>query len=95
MRVTADTFAKLMATSESRFTLGLETRVPSLENLLALKLHAARHAPPRRRHKDLIDIFALIDANGVNVTSDSFRKLCDKYGTAELYADIIKATHRT
>jgi hypothetical protein len=95
MRVSADTFAKLMATSEPRTALGLEIRVPSLENLLALKLHAARHARPHRRHKDLVDIFALVEANGIDVASDSFRQLCDKYGTTELYADIIKATRGT
>lgn len=91
MRVSAETFAKLLDTSESRIALGIETRVPSLENLLALKLHAARHALPHRRYKDLIDIFALVDANHVDVTSDSFRQLCNKYGTAELYAEIIRA----
>ena len=69
--------------------------MPSLDSLLALKIHAARHALPHRRHKDLIDIFALVDANTVDVTSDSFRELCHKYGTAELYADIIKASRRT
>ena len=69
--------------------------MPSLESLLALKLHAARHALPHRRHKDLMDIFALVEANGVDVTSDSFRQLCHKYGTAELYAEIIKAIRGT
>jgi len=95
MRVSPETFEKLLATSETRTALGVETRVPSLDSLLALKLHAARHALPHRRHKDLIDIFALVDANTVDVTSDSFRELCHKYGTAELYADIIKASRRT
>jgi hypothetical protein len=92
MRVNADTFEKLMATSEPRAALGLTIRIPALESLLALKLHAARHALPQRRHKDLIDIFALVEANGVDVSSDSFRQLCHKYGTTELYAEIIKAT---
>jgi hypothetical protein len=92
MRVSADTLAKLLSTSEARSAFGIETRVPSLENLIALKLHAARHAPPHRRYKDLIDIFALVDANHVDVTSDSFKQLCDKHGTPELYGEIIKAS---
>lgn len=94
MCVRAETFAKQFDTSEVRSALELETRVPSLFNLLALKLHAARHAPLHRRHKDLIDIIALNEANRVEVTSDSFRNLCHKFGTPELYAEILKANRR-
>jgi predicted nucleotidyltransferase len=95
MKVSKDTFEKLMETSEPRTALGIETRVPSLESLIAMKLHAARHSLPHRRHKDLMDIFALVEANNVDVTSDGFRQLCEKYGTAELYAEIVKSKRST
>ena len=51
MRVNRDTFEKLFAASESRSALGVDTRVPSLLHLIALKLHAARDAAPHRRYK--------------------------------------------
>lgn len=95
MKVGPDTFAKLFASAEVRTALGMETLVPSLENLLALKFHAARHASAQRVYKDLIDILALIEVNQIDVTSDSFRELCHKYGTSELYAEILKANRNT
>jgi predicted nucleotidyltransferase len=90
LRVNEETFTQLLAASERRRIAGIEARVPSLEHLIALKLHAAKNAPSHRRYKDLIDIFYLVDVNKVDVSTDQFRQLCCKYGTAELYDEIRK-----
>ncbi len=94
MRVNDETFDRLFSGSEARQVLGLEVHVPALEDLIAMKLHAAKHAAPHRRYKDLIDIFYLVDANKVDVSSDRFREMCEKYGTPEIYADILKAARK-
>ena len=63
--------------------------MPSLQHLIAMKLHAIRQNPTQREPKDLQDIFELIAENGVNVQEKSFRELCLKYGTQELYQKIV------
>ena len=49
---------------------------------------------PPPYHNDPIDIIALNETNQVDVTSDSFQELCHKFGTPELYADILKANRK-
>jgi len=94
MRVNDETFDRLFSESEARQLLGIEVRVPALEHLITLKLHAAKHAAPHRRYKDLLDIFYLVDVNKVDVSTDRFRQMCEKYGTHEIYADILKAARK-
>lgn len=81
---------------------GLETtvegclmRVPSLEHLLAMKLHAIKQQPERREHKDWLDIIELITVNKVDVRADRFKELCLKVGTPELYKRILKYAPET
>ena len=69
---------------------GCLTRVPSLEHLLAMKLHAMKQQPERREHKDWLDIMELIKVNKVDVKADRFRELCLKVGTPELYERILR-----
>jgi len=73
---------------------GTETRVPALLHLMALKLHAAKDAAPHRRYKDLIDIFYLVDANKVDVLGEQFREMCERYGTPDLYEEILRAARK-
>lgn len=94
LRVNDHTFSQLLDKSQLRTIAGTEMSVPSLFHLIALKLHAAKDAPPHRRFKDLIDIFYLVDVNRVDVSTDEFRALCTKHGTPEIYADIVKAARQ-
>lgn len=65
--------------------------VPSLEHLIALKLHSIKHNQKNREFKDLPDIINLIKANNVKYKKKQFKDICLKYGTAELYNKIIKS----
>jgi len=65
--------------------------VPSLQTLIALKLHAIKHNQNVRKYKDLPDIINLIRVNKVNHKNKEFRELCLKYGTEELYNTIMEA----
>jgi hypothetical protein len=84
MYVNAATFAKMLGNSIERTLMSAQVRIPSLNDLLALKLHAARYAPWRML-KDMADIVYLIDANQIDVKSDQFRQLCLRFGTEEIY----------
>ena len=63
--------------------------VPSLNHLIALKLHAIKYNPKIREYKDLSDIVELIKVNKIKVDNNEFKNLCFKYGTEELYHKIL------
>ena len=59
--------------------------VPTLEHLLALKLHALKHSHLGRYLKDYLDAENLIRINHVDMRAENIRQLFLKYGTLELY----------
>ncbi len=65
--------------------------IPSLEHLIALKLHAIKYNPAIRESKDLPDIVSMIRANNLGIKKKEFKEMCLKYGTEELYDKILKA----
>lgn len=71
------------------FVAGQEFIVPSVDHLIALKLHAIKHNPKIREFKDFLDIGELIKANKIDIKSNEFRNLCLRYGTKELYEKIV------
>ena len=64
--------------------------VPSLETLIALKLHAIKNSQKRRVYKDMLDILSLICVNKMDYKSKEFRQLCLKFGTEQLYKEIVE-----
>jgi Nucleotidyl transferase AbiEii toxin, Type IV TA system len=68
---------------------GLNMRVPSLEKLFALKIHVLKQDIPHRGYKDFMDILALADCNAVDLRSDKFRELCEKFGNKKIYERIL------
>lgn len=73
---------------------GRKFLVPSLEHLIALKLHAAKQDLEGRDYRDLGDILGLVRDNQVDVRSDPFRELCLKFGTNDLYQMILGAAKK-
>ena len=71
---------------------GHEFTVPSLDHLIALKLHSLRYNPKIREYKDLLDILKLIQRNQMDVRAEAFRNLCLKFGTEEIYRKILEKT---
>lgn len=65
--------------------------IPSLEHLIALKIHALKYNYKIRLLKDLPDIINLIRFNNVDIKSDKFRNLCLKYGDKEIYNKILES----
>lgn len=91
MLVQEKTFAPILEASLAAEFFGVKSRVPSLEHLIALKLHALKNTRMHRFLKDFLDVENLIRINRVDIKSDKVRKLFDKYGTEDLYEKISRS----
>ena len=85
--VDANTFGKIWDAGTEAKVDGHTLRLPSLEHLIAMKLHALKHSP-ERQGKDLLDIMALAQENHLDMRSEQNRNLCLRFGTEELYRTI-------
>ena len=88
MFVDKDTLDKIIKEGKEISIAGQKFMVPSLNHLIALKLHAIKYNSRIREYKDLPDIIQLVRINKLNVKDPIFKGLCLKYGTEELYNKI-------
>lgn len=58
-------------------------KIPSLEHMIALKLHALKQRQDHRENKDLLDIMELLPKS--NIDNEKLRQLCEKYDRIDLY----------
>ncbi|MFH1360858.1 MAG: nucleotidyl transferase AbiEii/AbiGii toxin family protein [Candidatus Omnitrophota bacterium] len=91
MFVDRSTLDKIIKKAQPLTIAGQKFLVPSLNHLIALKLHSIKNNEKLRLLKDLPDIVSLIRKNEVNVESKEFKDLCLKYGTEGLYQKICEA----
>lgn len=94
MFVNDQTFDGFFAEARDVQVTGVSLKIPSVEHLLALKFHALKHTHPQREMKDLLDVVNLIEANHIDLNGESFKKLCDRYGTPKIRDQIIAASSR-
>ena len=90
MFVDKETLDKIINEGEEINIAGQKFIVPSLNHLIALKLHAIKYNPKIREYKDLSDVIELIKINKLKVKNEEFKNLCLKYGTEELYHKILE-----
>jgi predicted nucleotidyltransferase len=88
MLVQEKTFDPILEASLDAEFFGVKTKVPLLEHLIALKLHALKNTRMHRFLKDFLDVENLIRINKLDVKSNKVRDLFDKYGTQDLYEKI-------
>ncbi|MDD5774059.1 MAG: nucleotidyltransferase [bacterium] len=89
MFVDKETLDKIMKDGEKISIAGQKFIVPSLNNLIALKLHSIKHNKKIREFRDLPDIINLIRVNNLDFNSPEFKELCLKYGTEEIYQKLL------
>jgi hypothetical protein len=53
--------------------------IPSVDHLIAMKLHAIRSSPDRRMRQDALDILDLAERSDMDLGGDRFRDLCERY----------------
>ena len=90
MFVDPATFSAIFRDGSKMNISGHAFTVPSLEHLIALKLHTIKSNPGHRDLKDFPDVINLLTINQVDVRAGKFRDLCLKYGTQELYSRILE-----
>jgi hypothetical protein len=79
------TFQKMYSASRA-FDVGHTShRVPSVEHLMAMKLHALRYGRESRRSKDAQDVVELARLQNIDLHSAGFRELCLKFGNQAVY----------
>lgn len=91
MFVDQDTLTKILSESQEIEIAKQKLLVPSLNHLIALKLHSIKYNPKLRLSRDLPDIINLIKINEINFTNENFKELCLKFGTEEIYSKILEA----
>ncbi len=91
MLVQEGTFATMFAAGHEEDLYGTRSRIPSLEHLIALKLHALKNGRFERYLKDFLDVENLMLINRLDIKSENMRQLFAKYGTMELYDKISRS----
>jgi hypothetical protein len=90
MFVDKETLAGILKEGQKVRLAGQEFIVPSLNHLIALKLHSLKYNFKARETKDLPDIIDLVRTNKINFKSKAFKELCLKYGTEELFHKVLE-----
>ncbi len=91
MFVDEETLSEILKKGKQLKIAGQKFIVPSLEHLIALKLHSIKHNPKIRFSRDFPDIVSLARINGVNIKDKEFKALFLKYGTDEIYQQTLEA----
>ena len=85
------TFSKLLSASVARSIGDVTLRVPCVEHLIALKVHALNHTRTRRFLKDFQDVTELVQRNKIELAAPEIREIFKRYGTSELYEKVRRA----
>lgn len=85
LSVDSATMTLLLASAVRANVHGHELLIPTLPDLLAMKIFSLAHNVPRRMSKDLPDIAHLGVLHNLDIDTD-IRPLCDRFGTPEVLA---------
>ena len=89
MLVNEPTFLQMKAAAKEIQIENLSFPRPLSGPSIGAQIARLETGPSRRGYKDLVDVLSLVDANRIDVRSDKFRSLCDKYGDAKIYERIL------
>ena len=90
MIVNSATFEQMWTGSEERAFLEMKARIPNLDHLLALKLHALKQQSQHRTFKDADDVETLVKLNGLDISTPHYEQLFLKYGSREIYETFLR-----
>lgn len=91
MLVHDETFDKMFPVSKPIDYLPTKPRIPSVEHLLALKLHSLKHAHLGRFLRDYHDILGIIQCQKLDPRSEKIIDLFKKHANMDLYGKILRA----
>jgi hypothetical protein len=84
------TFEPMWEASEERTFGDVKARIPCLDHLLALKLHALRQNLSYRTSKDADDVEVLLRRHEINLRDPHYEALLLKYGNREIYETFVR-----
>jgi hypothetical protein len=90
MFVDAITFDQMWEASEEHDFGGIKARVPCLDHLLAMKLHALKQALPHRTSKDAEDVEMLVRRHRIDLRQPHYEQLFLKYSNQEIYETFLR-----
>ncbi|MBN1671514.1 MAG: hypothetical protein JXR37_10800 [Kiritimatiellae bacterium] len=96
LRVDEQTMRRLLENAACVNVHGHALKIPTVRDLIAMKIFALSQDVPRRMGKDLPDIAYLTVLHELSLEAD-IRPLCDRFGTDEVYAlirDQVEALRR-
>jgi hypothetical protein len=85
MFVNDQTFEKLWAGRVEKTFKETPAYVPSVDDLIILKLHALKQKLPHRTSKDMEDVEMMIRRNNLDLNSSHYQELFLKYGSRDIY----------
>jgi hypothetical protein len=88
LSIDTDTFKTIFDAGHKITVAGRTFIIPSLNHLIALKLHALKQGQEHRYHKDMLDILELIRLHKIDIYSAEFKELCLKYASEAIYKKI-------
>ena len=88
LQTDGNTMQMLLANAECVNVHGYPVKVPSLKDLIAMKIFALSHDVARRLGKDLPDIAYLTVLHHLDLETD-IRPLCERFGTSQVY-DLVR-----
>ena len=94
MIVADEIFVKLRADAEQKKFGSAEALVPSLDHLIALKLHVLKQGLAHRTYKDAEDVEMLVRRNKLDITQLKYEELFLKYGSREIYETFVRILRR-
>ncbi len=84
-----NTMAKMLKAGRKIDISGQKFTVPALLHLIAMKAHAIRNNPGLAERIDMQDIINLVKINNIDVKSKDFKEVCLKFGTEDIYKQIL------
>ncbi|MBI4025401.1 MAG: nucleotidyl transferase AbiEii/AbiGii toxin family protein [Verrucomicrobia bacterium] len=79
------TFEKMWEVSCAATVKNSSVRVPTIQHLFAMKLHALKYGHAGRQRKDLDDVRDLAAVCQLDLCSDEFRELCRRFADDKVY----------
>jgi hypothetical protein len=83
------TYERLKADSLEIRVGKIDCLLPSPMSIIAMKLHSIKNNFGNRFPKDFPDIIALSDIHGIDISSETFKNHCLKFGNKKIYELIL------
>lgn len=93
LQIDSGSMQKLLAHAAQIDYAGISLKVPSLKDLISMKLFALKHGSKRREEKDFPDIVNLVIEHKLELENE-LKPLCEKFADAQIFAELAERIRR-